>query len=121
MDDTCRGPCRALLFAEMAANGHRTAELRSIELHRLVAEHLRTKPELLERARERVARWVEDGGPVPPSAASRWRTLLGRPLTAICAALVEDSEEMRDLRQNSPFAGALSQDERSKVIRGIRS
>ena len=102
------------------ANGHRTAELRSIELHRLVAAHLRREPELLERARARVAGWVEDGHPVPPSVASRWRKLLGRPLPVICAALVEDSEEMRDLRQSSPFAGALSQEERTEVIRSIR-
>jgi hypothetical protein len=110
-------PCRALPLKGMA-NGHRTAELRSIELHRLVAEHLRREPELLlDRARDRVARWIEDGGPVPPSVAVRWRTLLGRPLPVIVAALVDDCEEMRDLRQSSPFAGALSQDERVQVIR----
>jgi hypothetical protein len=103
----------------MAAS-HRTAELRSIELHRLVAEHLRSEPELLERARNRVAGWVEDGYPVSTSVANRWRTLLGRPLSELVAALVEDSEEMRDLRQSSPFAGALSQDERVQVIRSIR-
>jgi hypothetical protein len=52
--------------------------------------------------------------------ANRWRKLLGRPLPVILAALVEDNEEMRDLRQSSPFAGALSQEERVEVIRSIR-
>jgi len=99
------------------ANGHRNAELRSIDLHGLVAEHLLSEPELLEHARDRVAGWVEDGYPVPPSVANRWRELLGRPLPEILAALVEDSEEMRDIRQSSPFGGVLTQGERSKVIR----
>jgi len=105
--------------AEMA-NGHRTAELRSIGLHRLVVEHLRSEPELLDRARDRVTGWVEDGYPVPPSVANRWRELLGRPLPEILAALVEDSEVARDMRQSSPFAGVLTQDERAAVIRRTR-
>jgi hypothetical protein len=102
------------------ANGHRTAELRSIELHRLVAEHLLRKPELLEHARARVAGWIAERGPVPPCAADRWRVLLDRPLLTILAALTADSEEMRMLRQSSPFAGVLSQEERVAAIRSVR-
>jgi hypothetical protein len=111
---------RAGRYCEVVKNGHRTAELRSIELHRLVAERLREEPELLERARTRVADWIVDGGPVPAYAAKRWRALLNRPLPVILAALTEDSEEMRTLRSSSPFAGVLSQDERVGVIRSVR-
>jgi hypothetical protein len=100
-------------------NGHRTAELRSIELHRLVAAHLRAEPELLERARGRVDAWIADGGPVPPTTARRWQRLLEAPLPEIVAALTADSAEMRDLRQNSPFAGVLSQAERVEAIRSV--
>jgi hypothetical protein len=99
---------------EDVEHGHRIAEL-----HRRVAGHLRREPGLLLRARDRVAQWLEDGGPVPPFAAKRWQELLDRPLPEILAALVEDSEEMRNLRQSSPFAGVLSQDERVEVIRSV--
>jgi hypothetical protein len=107
-------------YCEEVKNGHRTAELRSIELHRLVAERLRAEPGRLELARARVTGWIEDGGPVPPYAAERWRALLDRPLPVILAALTEDSEEMRTLRASSPFAGVLSQDERVGIIRSVR-
>jgi hypothetical protein len=47
--------------ADSAPTGHRTAELRSIALHRLVAERL--DDELLRKARERVAGWLAVDGP----------------------------------------------------------
>lgn len=98
--------------------GHRTAELRSIAFHRLVAERL--DDERLELARHRVEGWLSAGGPVPEPAALRWRELLSRPAAEIAHALVEDSEEMRDLRQNTPFAGALAPRERWRIIREVR-
>ena len=100
------------------ASGHRTAELRSIAFHRLVADRL--DEDLLTTARARVARWVADGGPVPAPAALRWRELLDQPLPAIARRMTEDTEEMRDLRQNTPFAGALSPRERWRILSEIR-
>ena len=99
------------------ATEHRTAELRSIELHRLVAERLTDA--MVVDARRRVERWLNTGGPVHPAYARQWLDLLSRPVPEIAAALVEDSSEMRDLRQNSPFAGALSEEERLAVINRI--
>jgi hypothetical protein len=104
----------------LMANGHRTAELRSIALHARVAAHLQREPELLERARACVAGWIADGGPVYLHTAARWQALLAKPLPEILSALVEDSEEMRDLRQSSPFAGVLSHEERVEAIRSVR-
>ncbi|CAN5552924.1 hypothetical protein BH20ACT19_BH20ACT19_09440 [soil metagenome] len=95
-------------------HGHRTAELRSIALHELVAGRL--DGETIDRASERVERWIDDGGPVAPRVALRWRELLRLPPAALAAHLVEDSEEMRDLRQNTPFAGAIPPHERWRVI-----
>ena len=100
------------------ATGHRTAELRSIELHRLVAERL-DEP-MVERARTRVQEWLSTDGPEHPVYAQRWLELLARPVGAVAAALTEDTEEMRDMRQNSPFAGVLSDEERLAVIRRVR-
>ncbi len=94
--------------------GHRTAELRSIALHRLVAGRL--DDAVLEAARDRVERWIADGGPVGTDSALRWRELLSEPPPILAQRIVEDTEEMRDLRQNTPFAGVLSNHERWQVV-----
>lgn len=98
--------------------GHRTAELRSIAFHALVAERLDEK--LLDAARRRVDGWLSSGGPVPEASAARWRELLAQPLSDVARALTEDTEEMRDLRQNTPFAGAVPPRERWRIIREVR-
>jgi hypothetical protein len=99
-------------------HGHRTAELRSIAFHTIVANRL--DDEVLERARARVERWIADGGPVPASAALRWREILRQPPDVLAPRLSEDSEEMRDLRQNTPFAGAVPAQERWRIVSEIR-
>ena len=100
--------------------GHRTAELRSIAFHRLVAGRLERDPDVLTKAQLRVDEWISSGGPVHPHWAHRWQELLARPVPEIAAALVRDDEEMRDLRQNTPFAGALTPEERWQIVREVR-
>lgn len=101
-----------------AQNGHRTAELRSLAFHRLVAERLDTN--LLDRARARVAGWLTGDGPVDHRWAEKWQELLDLPITEIKRRLSEDSEQMRDLRQSTPFAGVLSETERRRILREVR-
>ncbi|MCC6223203.1 MAG: hypothetical protein IT201_06885 [Thermoleophilia bacterium] len=102
-------------------HGHRLAELRSLEYHRLIGERLERDPEALRRARERVARWLTENGPVDRGRALRWQELLHRPLPELVRALNRDDDDARDLRQNSPFAGILTSQERWRVIRETRS
>ncbi len=99
-------------------HGHRIPELRSIAFHRLVAERL--DEELLATARDRVDGWISGGSPVAPLWAERWREVLSRPLPEIARLLTEDSERMRDLRQVTPFAGAVEPQERWRIIREVR-
>jgi hypothetical protein len=106
-------------YSERVARGHRTAELRSIALHGLVAERIEHDPAVLEGARARVERWLETGE-VHPLWAARWRELLDRPRDELLDALVADTEEMRDLRQVTPFAGVVSPRERWQVVRDVR-
>jgi len=49
--------------------------------------------------------------------AGGWEQLLARPLSEIRRTLVEESEEADDLRQNSPFAGVLSEPDRRRIMR----
>lgn len=98
---------------------HELAARTSIELHRAVAERLRARPELVEVARRRVEGWRERGG-VHREYAEQWGELLDRPLAELCAYLVDDSEQARDLRQVSPFAGVLDARTRWEIWRRAR-
>jgi hypothetical protein len=95
---------------------HRLAEERSVAYHRAIAARLRGEPEILERARRRVQGWLA-AGDTAPHAAERWAALLAEDLSAIEAFLVERSELADELRQSSPFAGALRPRERWRIWR----
>jgi hypothetical protein len=97
---------------------HQLAEARSRELHRLVAARLRAEPELLERARSRVAGWLGDGS-VARVYAEAWQGLLNGELDRLCAKLVEESEEANALRQVTPFAGVIDPRTRWRIWREV--
>lgn len=85
---------------------HQLAEARSLELHRLVAERLRVDPDVLARARARVAGWLQEGS-VPRPFAEGWREVLGRSPDEVAAFLLDRGEAATRLRHSSPFAGVL--------------
>jgi hypothetical protein len=99
-----------------APEGHRTAERRALAYHELLAERLDER--MVEGARERVGRLVAEGH-LHPRYAESWQALLRRPLADI-AAIAADTQEGRDLRQNSPFAGILNEHERRRIIETTR-
>lgn len=98
---------------------HRLAEERSIAYHTVIAGRLRDLPDILAAARQRVAGWLADGVPAP-AAATRWSAVLAQDLPSIAAFLVERSEIADELRQSSPFAGALQPRERWQIWREVR-
>jgi hypothetical protein len=98
--------------------GHRRADLLSLLYHRAVTERLDDR--IIATARERIRRWRAEGR-LHPHYADRWGELLSRPVSEIAAVIGEDSAVARDLRQNSPFAGALSEPERRRVLEAIGS
>jgi len=107
-----------LLEGDRAADApHRRAELRSLAYHRAIARELR-RP-MVEEARRLVRYWREIGN-LDQRYAEAWEGVLDRPLPEIRALLREDSQEARDLRQNSPFAGLLTEAERRKILSEIR-
>jgi hypothetical protein len=99
---------------------HRLAEERSVAYHRLVADRLREEPEVLENARRRVQTWLASGSQPPPLYARKWAEILAGDLPSIAAFLVERSELADELRQSSPFAGALKPRERWRIWRETR-
>jgi hypothetical protein len=97
-------------------DGHRPAELRGLAYHRTVAEQLRRSN--VDDARQLIWKWREQGR-IDQRYADQWEALLVEPLGEIRRALSEDSPRMRDLRQNSPFAGVLSEVERRRVLEAV--
>ncbi len=99
--------------AGRAAGGHRTAERRARAYHALVAGRL--DEATVEEASERIEQLAVDGH-LDPRYAERWRELLSRPRDEIARAIAADTQAARDLRQNSPFAGVLNEQERRQII-----
>jgi transcriptional regulator with XRE-family HTH domain len=98
-------------------------ERRSLALHRAIAAKLAADPaSVLARARKnlRVMRRANEDG-----AAERWfgeweRRLRG-PFAGIIEALVSHDQHARDLRQVTPFAGVLSDEERRAIYAAARA
>ncbi|HEX2391463.1 MAG TPA: hypothetical protein VHI77_00955 [Solirubrobacterales bacterium] len=100
-----------------APEGHRSAERRALAMHRVIAGRL--SDTMLEEARDRVER-MEAEGHLHPRYSKRWREVLARPVGEVAAALVATDQEGVDLRQNSPFAGVLNEQERRRIIDTVR-
>ncbi|WP_104162816.1 hypothetical protein [Cryobacterium sp. N22] len=96
----------------------RREERVTMELHVAVARKLRADPVAvlavvpsnLDRLRERLT------SPIGQSWVSRWEELLAGPVEGLISGMLEDSELGRNLRQNSPFAGVLTQEQRIAAI-----
>lgn len=99
--------------------GHRRNEDRSLRLHRAVAEKLRRDPAVLAKARTRVRSWQADGS-VHSRYADAWDRVLSLSPEEIFERLVDPGERMCALRQSSPFAGALTPQERWQILREAR-
>lgn len=84
---------------------HQQIDERSLAMSHAIAEKIDAEPALLERARAWVSRQNSAG-------AAMWVPILAKSWPEIRDVLLQDSEEGRQLRQNSPFAGVLTPRER---------
>ena len=96
------------------STGHRRIDERSMALHHAIAEKLRSRPELLEIARDNLNRWYAGAGGSRPYL-DQWRKILDRPLEEVLSLIAQEDEAMTALRQSSPFAGILDPKERWAV------
>jgi hypothetical protein len=97
----------------------RLAFERSLALHEAVALLLREHPSLVSRARERVDRWRQSGT-VASLYVEQWESLLQRPVEDLTRGMTAPTEEAHELRQVSPFAGALDPRTRWRIRREVR-
>lgn len=92
---------------------HRQADLQALAYHRAVAGRL--DPRLIADAKKRLQRWKQNGR-IHPDWASEWERVLEMPPTRIARLISSESDRARELRQNSPFAGALTEQERRRLL-----
>jgi hypothetical protein len=114
---TVGGPVAPVPSRAAPPEGHRTSERRGLALHEVIAGRL--DEGMVEEARQRIDQ-LQAEGHLHPRYAERWRELLSRSIPEIAAAIVADDQDGRDLRQNSPFAGVLNEQERRLVIEAVR-
>ncbi len=97
------------------------AERRSLWLAYAVAGKVVAEP---ERSRELARRQIDRMRPIARGQArqwlAEWERLLDGPTDDLLRTLTDTSPLARELRQNSPFAGLLHEDERTQVLASWR-
>jgi hypothetical protein len=100
-------------------DSHRAAELRNMALHSAVAYgQPRLSRATADDALALIGRWRSQGR-IADRYADAWEEILTKPIADIRKVLTEDSQWARDLRQNSPFAGLLSESERRHIVEAL--
>ena len=94
-------------------DAHDRAANFALAYHRAVADQLTR--EQVHEALHTVWR-LRDRELMHPRYADEWERILADDLPAIKAAITSDSDLGKDLRQNSPFAGTLSEPERAELL-----
>lgn len=107
-------PAALLAGRPAPASRHDEAQAFSLAYHRAVADRL-DEPMVL-RARQALRVWAEDGR-IDPRWARAWGHVLDGSVDEVAEKLRTDDQDTDDLRQNSPFAAALSEVERRKLLR----
>lgn len=97
---------------------------KSLRLHQALIGDLLTDPEkVIDKARTNIARWLpqqrSDG--MTAQYLREWQEILDSGLDRIVDALTATDEKSCELRENSPFAGVLSQERRAKVLQTLRT
>jgi hypothetical protein len=92
----------------------------TLALHRALAEKLRSDTEaVLAQARRNIAFVREHGDGRSESYTATWEALVGGPIEDLADVMVSLSQESRDLRQASVFAGVMSDEERYVVLEQV--
>ncbi len=92
----------------------------SLWLHTAVAGRIAREPSAaLSRARRNLDRMAVAHGE-PSRWLRRWRDVIDRGPETVISVLTSDTPEARELRQNSPFAGVLTERERTRALQAFQ-
>src|SRR5215216_2353654 len=96
---------------------HHVIDERSLAFGHAIAIRLRECPELIERARATLHRWLQSCSPRARAALEEWLAVLDQPVESVSALLTEAGERAVRLRQSNPFAGVLAPEERNAILK----
>lgn len=102
-------------------SSHRLLEARSLAMHAVIARKIERDPKLLAIAHRNVQRWRTRWNDAPPAWLEEWQEVLKQPWQHIAALITEPSENGARVRQSSPFAGILTNEERWRVYEAFRA
>lgn len=94
---------------------HRLLDARSLAMHCKIAQKISRDPELLNIAKQNLARWRQKSAGENPRYLEEWRDILDRPWMEIADFITSISDDAIRLRSSSPFAGVLSAKERKRI------
>lgn len=107
----------------LIGSGLRREDKQSLWLHYALLAPLLTEPEtVIAKARVNLQHWSDkhrrDG--MAMRYLAMWERVLDDGLDAIIDTLTSPSQQARELRQNSPFAGVLTDETRQRVLKTFR-
>lgn len=82
----------------------------------IAGEVVRNPSNSLELARNNLKVMRQSGRGQTRNWLNEWEILFGGPVTELLAMLTSQSPKARELRQNSPFSGLLTEKERNQVL-----
>ncbi len=104
----------------IALGSHQFIDEFALAYHRAVAELLRVTPDpILRRARENISSWIARGEMSAGAMLSlqEWQKLLNEAtIQQLISIITDESDEGQRLRQSTPFAGALTAEERLRIL-----
>ncbi len=99
------------------ARTHDVLDRRSLDLHRLIVEAVRSNPELMSKVRSNLDRWSETVSPSTQPYIKAWNDLFEQGDEAMLKAAIAMGEHANAMRQASPFAGVLPHSVRYKFFK----
>ncbi|HRQ90438.1 MAG TPA: hypothetical protein PLA50_16700 [Bacteroidia bacterium] len=103
-------------------NSHRHIDERSYEMHQVIVRILRADPACLGLVAQQMdARLADpDYSESLKDCVREWRGIVAGGLDRVLSVLEDRSDEGHRLRQNSPFAILMPQEERMRILRRYR-
>jgi hypothetical protein len=102
-------------------SSHRLLEARSLAMHSVIARKIEHNPTLLAIAHRNIERWSARWKDSPPAWLKEWQEALKQPWQHVAALITEPSEDGARVRQSSPFAGILTNEERWRIYEAFRA
>lgn len=98
-------------------NGHARVDARLLALHEAVREHFLRDPQAVRKlAADNLVRWKARG--VSSSGYREWEKILSTASdNEVASLLIEKGDAADFLRQSTPFAGVLSEDDRRAIFK----